>query len=44
MEKWHISVIMERGSDYFNSNTRKGSFLILLIIDLLLSQVAYVKL
>ena len=26
MEKWHISGIMERGSDYFNSKTRKGSF------------------
>ena len=26
MEKWHISGIMERSSDYFNSQTRKGSF------------------
>ena len=25
MEKWHISGIMERGSDYLNSQTRKGS-------------------
>ena len=25
MEKWHISGIMERSSDYFNSQTRKGS-------------------
>ena len=26
MEKWHIFGIMERSSDYFNSQTRKGSF------------------
>ena len=26
MEKWHISGIMGRGSDCFNSQTRRGSF------------------
>ena len=44
LEKWHISGIMERSSHYINSQNPERIILILLTIDLLLSQVAYVKL
>ena len=44
MEKWHISRIMERSSWVFQCLNLERIILILLNIDILLSQVAYVKL